>query len=107
MLETIIHFILTVVKLYAYQHLCSKNPECIEEAWDEWVSELPEDAPKIPNLNNASGVIDGWTQCVWNTTCNQDTLALHPPRMVQAHSWTFMDFSKLVTSPSVSIFGAR
>ena len=71
-----------------------KNPECIEEAWDEWVSELPEDAPKIPNLNNASGVIDGWTQCVWNTTCNQDTLALHPPgqewcKPTVGHLWIF------------------
>ena len=82
-----------------------KNPECIEEAWDEWVSELPEDAPKIPNLNNASGVIDGWTQCVWNTTCNQDGWHyIQRTRMVQptvGHLWIF---PKLVTSPSVSIF---
>ena len=71
-----------------------KNPECVEEAWDEWVSKLPEDAPKIPNLNNASGVIDGWTQCVWNTTCNQDTMALHPPgqewfKPTVGHLWIF------------------
>ena len=66
----------------------------IEEAWDEWVSELPEGAPKIPNLNNASGVIDGWTQCVWSTTTNQDTMALHPPgqewfKPTIGHLWIF------------------
>ena len=71
-----------------------KNPECIEEAWDEWVSELPDDAPRIPNLNNASGVIDGWTQATWSTACNQDTLTLHPQgqewfKPTVGHLWIF------------------
>ena len=56
-----------------------KNPDCIEEAWDEWISKIPDGEPKIPNLNNASGVIDGWTQCIWATTSNQEQTTLRPP----------------------------
>jgi hypothetical protein len=54
------------------------NPQSIEDKWEEWTSNIPPDAPRIPSLNHASGVVDGWTQCIWDVTTNQDTTTLKP-----------------------------
>ena len=52
------------------------NPQSIEDKWDEWTAKLEPGAPKIPNLNNASGIIDGWTQCIWDVTSQRDLVSL-------------------------------
>ena len=82
----------TVAGLSGFMWL--KNPQCIEDAWNDWTSRLEPDAPLIPDLNNASGVIDGWTQCIWDITSNRSLETLKPTgeewfKPTIGHMWIF------------------
>jgi len=82
----------TVAGLSGFMWL--SNPQSIEDRWSEWTANLEPGSPKIPNLNNASGVIDGWTQCIWDVTSNQDMASLKPAgeewfKPTVGHMWIF------------------